>query len=127
MKLIPLLSVTALLLSVATFAQTPAAKAMAGPAATPPVTANPPTAAVVKPPSAQQEKMKSCNAEAGTKQLKGGDRQTFMKGCLSAKPAMTADATTPQQRMKTCNAQAGTDKLSGDARKSFMSNCLKAK
>ncbi|MEW9573279.1 PsiF family protein [Rhodanobacter sp. Si-c] len=30
----------------------------------------------------QQEKMKSCSAEAKTKALKGTDRKTFMSGCL---------------------------------------------
>jgi hypothetical protein len=30
----------------------------------------------------QQEKMKSCNAEAKTKALKGADRKTFMSTCL---------------------------------------------
>jgi hypothetical protein len=36
---------------------------------------------------AQQEKMKSCNAEAKTKELKGEERKKFMSGCLSSKPA----------------------------------------
>ncbi len=30
----------------------------------------------------QQEKMKSCNAEAKTKALKGADRKSFMSTCL---------------------------------------------
>ena len=34
---------------------------------------------------AQQEKMKSCNAEAKTKALKGAERKTFMSECLKAK------------------------------------------
>ena len=33
---------------------------------------------------AQQEKMKSCNAEAKTKALKGAERKTFMSECLKA-------------------------------------------
>ena len=33
---------------------------------------------------AQQEKMKSCNAEAGTKALKGDERKKFMSDCLKA-------------------------------------------
>lgn len=33
--------------------------------------------------NAQQEKMKSCNADAKTKGLKGADRKAFMKSCLS--------------------------------------------
>jgi hypothetical protein len=33
--------------------------------------------------AAQQEKMKSCNKEAGEKKMKGDDRKAFMKDCLS--------------------------------------------
>ena len=33
---------------------------------------------------AQQEKMKSCNAEAKSKALKGAERKTFMSECLKA-------------------------------------------
>lgn len=39
-------------------------------------------AAAAKPANSQQEKMKSCNAEASTKGLKGADRKTFMSSCL---------------------------------------------
>ncbi len=34
--------------------------------------------------TAQQGKMKACNAEAKTKALKGDERKSFMKDCLSA-------------------------------------------
>ena len=34
--------------------------------------------------NSQQEKMKTCNADATTKGLKGADRQAFMKSCLSS-------------------------------------------
>ena len=71
---------------------------------------------------AQQEKMKSCNAEAGKQSLKGGERKKFMSECLSAKPAAP---TTQQDKMKTCNAEAGKQALQGDERKKFMSECLK--
>ncbi len=33
--------------------------------------------------STQQEKMKTCNTEAGDKQLKGDERKKFMSDCLS--------------------------------------------
>lgn len=33
--------------------------------------------------TAQQEKMKACNKEAGEKQLKGDERKKFMSTCLS--------------------------------------------
>jgi hypothetical protein len=74
---------------------------------------------------AQQEKMKSCNAEAKTKALKGDERKAFMKECLSAKkPAAEAKAT-QQGKMKACNSDATTKGLKGDERKKFMSECLK--
>ena len=78
---------------------------------------------------AQQEKMKACNADAGTKALKGDERKKFMSDCLSAKPAAAAPAApaTQQDKMKSCNAEAGTKALKGDERKTFMSDCLKAK
>ena len=71
---------------------------------------------------AQQEKMKSCNAEAKTSALKGDERKKFMSECLGSKPAPT----TQQDKMKSCNADAATKELKGEARKSFMSECLKA-
>lgn len=65
----------------------------------------------------QQNKMSTCNAQAGDK--KGDDRKAFMKTCLSAggKP-------TQQDKMKTCNAEAAGKK--GDERKAFMKTCLSA-
>lgn len=33
-------------------------------------------------PSAQQNRMKACNAEAGKKNLKGDERRAFMSHCL---------------------------------------------
>ena len=71
---------------------------------------------------AQQEKMKTCNAEAGKKELKGDERKKFMSECLGAKAAPA----TQQNKMKTCNAEAGKKELKGDERKKFMSECLKA-
>ena len=80
-------------------------------------------------PTAQQGKMKTCNADA--KDKKGDERKAFMKECLSAKPAAAeapADGATSQQnKMKTCNADAKTKDVKGDARKAFMKECLSAK
>lgn len=76
--------------------------------------------------TAQQNKMTTCNAEATTKTLKGDERKTFMKTCLSAPAANDAKTLTPQQqKMKDYNASAKTKALAGDARKTFMSTCLK--
>ncbi len=75
----------------------------------------------------QQDRMRSCNADAGSRSLKGAARSGFMKDCLAGKAApASGPASTPQQRMKDCNAQAATRSLTGDSRKSFMSTCLKA-
>lgn len=75
----------------------------------------------------QQQKMKSCNAEAGKQKLEGETRKKFMAECLGAgAPAAPGKEITPQQqKMKSCNAEAGKKKLDGEARKAFMSECLK--
>ncbi|MGF6392901.1 PsiF family protein [Pseudomonas plecoglossicida] len=70
----------------------------------------------------QQEKMKTCNADASAKALKGDERKAFMSNCLK-KDVPTAQ----QEKMKTCNADATTKALKGDERKAFMSDCLKKK
>ncbi|ARU30512.1 hypothetical protein CAP31_01655 [Sulfuriferula sp. AH1] len=82
----------------------------------------------------QQEKMSTCSKEAASKTLKGDERKTFMKSCLSAKPEAAAPEAAaaaapavpaPQNAMTACN-KAATGKK-GDERKKFMSSCLKAK
>lgn len=71
----------------------------------------------------QQDRMKACNAQAGTQKLAGDARKSFMSDCLSGKtPAAAAVPQTPQERMKSCNTQAAGK--TGDDRKTFMSNCL---
>ena len=72
-----------------------------------------------KKPNPQQNKMASCNKEAGEKNLKGDDRKKFMSECLSAAKQ------TQQDKMTTCNKQAGEKALKGDDRKKFMSECLR--
>ena len=69
----------------------------------------------------QQNKMTTCNKEAGDK--KGDERKAFMKSCLSAKPEAAAVPMTQQDKMKSCNADAKGK--TGDERKKFMSDCLK--
>lgn len=70
--------------------------------------------------TAQQNKMSTCNKDAGDK--KGDERRAFMKDCLSSKPA-AAPKNTQQNKMTTCNKEAGDKK--GDERRAFMSSCLK--
>ncbi len=77
--------------------------------------------------TAQQERMKSCNAQAGKKELKGEERKAFMSSCLSADGKKgDQKMTAQQQKMKSCNAQASKKALKGDQRKAFMSDCLKS-
>jgi len=69
----------------------------------------------------QQQKMSSCNKEAGDKKLAGDDRKKFMSECLSADGGKKM---TQQEKMTYCNKEAGSKKLAGDDRKKFMSSCL---
>jgi uncharacterized protein HemX len=71
--------------------------------------------------TAQQQRMKSCNAEAGDRKLKGDARKSFMSECLSADaPKPTAQ----QEKMKVCNQQASAKNMKGEERRKFMSGCL---
>ena len=74
--------------------------------------------------NSQQERMSHCNTVAGAKGLKGTDRQTFMKECLSGHETSTAKGNSQQEKMKTCNADATGKGLKGEERKTFMKNCL---
>jgi len=78
--------------------------------------------------TAQQQRMKDCNAQAGEKSLKGDERKKFMSACLrgdSAAKAGSPPRTAQQEKMASCNKQAGEKKLKGAERKTFMSDCLK--
>ena len=80
-----------------------------------------PTAAQKK----QQERMKSCNEQAGAKKMEGDARKKFMSTCLKGGSAKDEKMTPQQARMKDCNKQASDKKMKGDERKNFMSACLK--
>jgi len=69
--------------------------------------------------TAQQDKMKTCNADAGAKKLSGHARKSFMSQCLSASSAMPA----ADGKSDICNAQADAKKLAGAARTSFVKKC----
>jgi len=74
--------------------------------------------------NSQQEKMKTCNADAKTKGLTGADRKAFMKTCLSSSGEPAEKLNSQQEKMKTCNADAKTKGLTGADRKAFMKTCL---
>ena len=71
-----------------------------------------------KAPNPQQEKMKTCNDQAGDK--KGDERKAFMKTCLSAKPV----AAKPESKMAMCNKK--TAGLAKEERAKAQSECMKA-
>lgn len=97
--------------------------------------------------TAQQERMKECNAEAGKGKMAAAERQKFMSSCLKGDHPVVGggmkgpadkgggmgapmkgagDAKSdPKVRMTECNADAGKKKLAGAERKKFMSECLK--
>jgi psiF repeat len=81
-------------------------------------------AAAAKPANSQQEKMKSCNAEATSKGLHGAGRKSFVSTCLSGEAA-AKPANSQQEKMRSCSAEATTKGLKGADRKTFMSTCLK--
>ena len=84
-------------------------------------------APAVRAETAQQNRMKVCNEDAGKQQLAGEARKAFMSSCLSGDAAAKPATGSQQQRMKDCNAEAATKELKGDARKTFMSSCLSGK
>lgn len=83
-----------------------------------------------KAPTPQQERMRSCNKEAGDKALKGDERKHFMSECLKGEAAAAPakkEMTPQQQRMADCNKEAKEKNMAGAERKKFMSECLKKK
>ncbi len=76
--------------------------------------------------TAQQGKMKTCNAQAKQQNLGGDAYKAFIKSCLSNAPAAPAarPLTLQQEKMKSCNADAKAKGLKGDDYKSFIKTCL---
>lgn len=71
----------------------------------------------------QQQRMASCNQQAGDKSLKGDERKAWMSSCL--KKPVEKSVTPQQQKMRECNVQATQQSQKGEDRKKFMSACLK--
>ncbi len=70
----------------------------------------------------QQDKMKSCNAEAKTNGKTGDDRKAFMKECLSGGAAAAPAAAAPSTAA--CDKSAADKKLHGAAAKSHIKKCM---
>ena len=69
----------------------------------------------------QQNKMKTCNAEAKGK--KGDERKAFMKECLSAKADAPAAAAAAAPSAA-CEKSAADKKLAGAAKASHIKKCM---
>ncbi|MCL2075044.1 MAG: PsiF family protein [Betaproteobacteria bacterium] len=76
---------------------------------------------------AQREKMKTCNQEARSRELKGDERKAFMSSCLSGEGrAAKSDKVAGREKAEQCKQEAKEQKLTGDARKAYLSTCLEA-
>ena len=71
---------------------------------------------------AQQEKMKSCNADAKAKNLSGPARKDFMKSCLSGGEAAPGAAAPNAQCEEKAMGKNGKP-LAGAAKGAFMKKC----
>lgn len=74
----------------------------------------------------QQEKMRTCNAEAKSKSLKGEERRAFMSQCLTLTPEEKQERLALREKAKTCAAEAKTKSLKGQERKQFIAECTAA-
>ncbi len=77
-----IIALTLALAAAASFARTHAPE--------PAASADVATAAGTEPGTPQRSKMKTCNADAKTKDLHGAERKAFMKQCLSGKAKSAA-------------------------------------
>ena len=76
--------------------------------------------------TAQQQRMKSCNAQASSEHMKGEERRGFMSQCLKGE-ANGKKLTAQQEKMATCSHEASAKQLKGTERQDFMRQCLRAK
>lgn len=74
---------------------------------------------------AQQEKMKSCNAEAKGKDLKGPERKDFMKSCLGGGQGAAKPEGMPAANAQCEEKAVGKNgkPLAGAAKGAFMKRC----
>jgi hypothetical protein len=70
----------------------------------------------------QQNKMKTCNADAKGK--KGDERKAFMKECLSAKADAPAPAAAASAVSPACEKSAADKKLHGAAKNAHIKKCM---
>ena len=75
--------------------------------------------------TAQQQRMKDCNAQANRQRLMSEARQHFMANCMRSHGDGPPRFTAQQSRMSACNRLAGERELPAGARQDFVQDCLK--
>ena len=75
--------------------------------------------------TAQQQRMKDCNAQANRQRLMSEPRQHFMATCLRSHGDGPPRFTAQQSRMSGCNRLASERGLDGSARQDFVQDCLR--
>lgn len=86
-----------------------------------------------KPLGTQQQRMRTCNAEAKAQSLKGDERKAFMSTCLkngtpalAANDAPKASGPSPAQlKRKACGDDAKARGIKGEERKEFVRGCVR--
>lgn len=79
----------------------------------------------VEPLTPQQQRMRACNTQADGKQLKGGERNHFIRACLKGANGNGHRMTPRQKQNQACNDQAKKQGLEGAERRGFTSECTK--
>jgi hypothetical protein len=74
---------------------------------------------------AHRERMSTCSKDAKQQGLKGAERKSFMRQCLSEAGGASAQSEAAGQRSQapSCSKQARAQGLKGEARKTFMKEC----
>jgi hypothetical protein len=75
---------------------------------------------------AARERMSNCSKDAREQSLKGDERKSFMRQCLSAGKADTPEAMAAREKKSACRKEAKAQGLKGDERKKFLSECVGA-
>lgn len=74
----------------------------------------------------QQEKMRTCSAEAKAQSLKGDERRAFMSQCLSVSPEEKQARLALREKARSCAAEAKSKSLRGEERKAYIAQCVDA-
>jgi hypothetical protein len=74
--------------------------------------------------SAQAPKMADCERQAQAADLNAGQRQAFIKQCMSGAPAAKPKAMSPQEARAACERKAQAAELNAGQRQAFINQCM---